>query len=158
MSSVALPNESVWDYPRPPRLEEDRRLVVVRRGGLLIAETTRSIRVLETSHPPVFYIDPADVATDMLAPAPSATFCEFKGRAVYWDLKGETPLSEVGWSYPDPQPGFERIANWLAFYPSKLECRVDGEAVLSQAGGFYGGWITGEIVGPFKGGPGTWGW
>lgn len=158
MSTAPPPEESVWDYPRPPRLDRDRRLVVVSRRGLTIARTTHAIRVLETSHPPVFYIDPAEVNVDLLTPSSHTTFCEFKGRASYWDLGTSPPVRRVAWSYPDPAPGFGQIEGWFAFYPSKVECRVDGELVESQSGGFYGGWITSEIRGPFKGGPGTLHW
>ncbi len=132
--------------------------MVVRAGDLIIAETTHTVRILETSHPPVFYLDPGDVVTRLLTQSTYTTFCEYKGRAVYWDLEAEVSIPRVAWSYPHPEHGFERIANWLAFYPSKVECRVDGEVVEPQAGDYYGGWVTSEIVGPFKGGPGTSGW
>ncbi len=150
--------ESVWDYPRPPRVEEDSRRIVVRSGEIVVTDTTRSIRVLETSHPPVFYLPPSDVEMDLLRPNPHTTFCEFKGRAVYWDVTGQETITRAAWSYPSPSPGFEEIKDWVAFYPSKIECTVDGELVKAQAGGFYGGWITPEITGPFKGEPGTRGW
>lgn len=150
--------ESVWDYPRPPRLEQDSRRIVVRSGDLVLADTTRSIRVLETSHPPVFYLPQAEVGMSLLRANPHTTFCEFKGRAVYWDVVAGEAISRAAWSYPAPSPGFEEIKDWIAFYPSKVECTIDGEAVKPQAGGFYGGWITTEITGPFKGEPGTTGW
>lgn len=150
--------ESVWDYPRPPRLEQDSRRIVVRSGDLVLADTTRSIRVLETSHPPVFYLPQAEVGMNLLRANPHTTFCEFKGRAVYWDVVAGEAISRAAWSYPAPSPGFEEIKDWIAFYPSKVECTIDGEAVKPQAGGFYGGWITTEITGPFKGEPGTTGW
>ncbi len=152
------PLESVWDYPRPPRLEHDDRLILVRQGDITVAESTRSIRVLETSHPPVFYLAPDDIEMGLLSTNGHHTLCEFKGRADYWDLAGETPIRRVAWSYPQPSPGFEPIAGMLAFYPSKVECLVDGERVQPQDSGFYGGWITAEIIGPFKGRPGTRAW
>lgn len=147
--------ESVWGYPRPPRIEEDSRRIVARSGEVVLADTTRSARVLETSHPPVFYLPPAEVEMNLLRANPNTTFCEFKGRAVYWDSIAGKTISRAAWSYPTPSPGFEEIKDWIAFYPSKVECIVDGEAVRSQASEFYGGWITSEIAGPFKGGPGT---
>lgn len=150
--------ESVWDYPRPPEVHPDHRLVRVRRGSHLIAETRRSMRVLETSHPPVFYIPPDDVDLEALSVNDRRTFCEFKGEATYWDLELEHPVPSVAWSYPNPSPGFEQITDRLAFYPSKVDCYVGNEKVTAQDGDFYGGWITTEIRGPFKGGPGTWGW
>lgn len=150
--------ESVWDYPRPPRTEEDSRRVVVRSREIVLADTTRSIRVLETSHPPVFYLQPSEVEMTLLRANPHTTFCEFKGRAVHWDVIAGSTISRAAWSYPTPSPGFEEIQDWIAFYPSKAECTVEGEAVKAQAGGFYGGWITAEITGPFKGEPGTRGW
>lgn len=155
---MKLGKESVWDYPRPPRLADDPRLVVVRFRDQVVARTRRSIRVLETSHPPGFYIPPDDVDTSLLTLSSHITHCEFKGKAVYWDLAGGHLIPGVAWSYPEPAPGFGPIANWFSFYPSKVECSVAGELVEAQQGGFYGGWITSEIVGPFKGGPGTAGW
>lgn len=152
--------ESVWDYPRPPRLEETNRHIRVMVNGEIIADTHRAKRVLETSHPPVYYIPPADVRMDLLRPAPGKTWCEWKGQASYHDLfVGEVVIPRAGWSYAQPTPGFEAIRDHIAFYPSKMDsCTVDGEQVRPQAGDFYGGWITSEIVGPFKGGPGTAGW
>lgn len=147
--------ESVWDYPRPPIVQADDRLIRVAHAGKLIAKSTRTARVLETSHPPVFYIPRSDVQMRLLEQSDRSTFCEFKGRAVYWDLDG---IPSVAWSYPEPSPGFEAITDSLAFYPSKVECFVDDELVEAQEGDFYGGWVTPEVRGPFKGGPGTWGW
>jgi uncharacterized protein (DUF427 family) len=115
-------------------------------------------RVLETSHPPVFYVPPEDVAMELLSPSGRQTVCEFKGSATYWDLVDERPIRNVAWSYPRPTTGFADIRDWIAFYPSKVECFVGGERVEPQDGGFYGGWITPEITGPFKGAAGTWGW
>ncbi|NDJ75349.1 MAG: DUF427 domain-containing protein [Chloroflexi bacterium] len=152
--------ESVWDYPRPPRVEESTKRIRVEVDGETIAETTRALRVLETSHPPVYYIPPEDVQSELLSQTRRRTFCEIKGAASYWTLRvGERVIEDVAWSYADPSPGFESLSGYLAFYPSRVDaCYVDGERVQSQAGDFYGGWITSEIVGPFKGGPGTVGW
>jgi len=150
--------ESVWDYPRPPRIEADNRLIVVEYRGARLAEATESVRVLETSHPPVFYMPPDSVDMNLLTRSHRHSFCEYKGTAEYWDLKPPDVLKQVAWSYPEPSPEFESIRDWIAFYPSRVTCLVDGARVESQAGGFYGGWITPEIQGPFKGGSGTWGW
>jgi uncharacterized protein (DUF427 family) len=152
--------ESVWDYPRPPRVEPSSRHVQVIVDGQIIAETRRAIRVLETSHPPVYYIPPADVQMDRLTLTPRQTICEFKGAAPYWTLHiGDRSIENVAWSYQHPLPDFESIRGYLAFYPSRVDaCFVDGELVIPQQGDFYGGWITSEIIGPFKGGTGTRGW
>jgi len=152
--------ESVWDYPRPPRLEPSSRLVQIVAGGEVVAESRSTYRVLETSHPPVYYVPPADVRRDLLVPGEGQSFCEWKGEAAYHTLvlPGRT-IERAAWSYPRPTPPFAAIAGYLAFYPSKMDrCAVDGEPVQAQPGDFYGGWITPEIVGPFKGDPGTWGW
>ena len=152
--------ESVWDYPRPPRLEPSKRPVRVVFRGEVVAETTRSFRVLETSHPPVYYIPPGDVRMRLLERSSRSSFCEWKGRARYFTIKvGDHQSADAAWSYPDPTRMFEAIRDYLAFYPSRVdECTVDGEIVRSQPGDFYGGWITDEIVGPFKGDPDTMGW
>ena len=152
--------ESVWGYPRPPRLDASPKHVQVVFAGEVVADSRRAVRVLETSHPPVFYIPPGDVRTDLLTRTQTSSACEFKGRAEYWTLflSGQEAV-DVAWSYPRPVAAFEAIWDFLAFYPSRVEgCFVDGERVQAQAGDFYGGWITGEIKGPFKGGAGTWGW
>ena len=152
--------ESVWDYPRPPRLEASPKLLRVEFAGRLIAETRRAFRVLETSHPPVFYIPPEDVVGGVLVPSPRSSFCEFKGRAAYHLLVvGDRRSADAAWSYPSPAPAFASIRGHLAFYPSRVDsCSVDGVPVQAQPGDFYGGWLTPDIVGPFKGGPGTMGW
>jgi uncharacterized protein (DUF427 family) len=152
--------ESVWDYPRPPLVEAAGRRIRVEHGGVVLADTTRSLRVLETSHPPVYYIPPEDVQMKYLSPSRRHTFCEFKGRAGYYDLAvGEHVVREAAWYYPEPSPGYEIIHNHVAFYPGRVDaCLVDEERVTPQAGDFYGGWITSDIEGPFKGGPGTTGW
>ena len=148
--------ESVWDYPRPPAIREDRRIVEVRAASGRIARSCHAIRICETASPPTFYLPPDDVDMSLLEPAPGQSFCEWKGVAVYWRLAGTREA--VGWSYPGPQAPFARLRNWLSFYPGRIACFVDGERVRPQPGGFYGGWITDEIVGPCKGEPGTGGW
>jgi uncharacterized protein (DUF427 family) len=152
--------ESVWDYPRPPRVEASHKLVRVEFAGEVIAETTRAYRVLETSHPPVYYIPPADVRGDFLRPTRRHTWCEFKGRASYYDLvAGGREVRDVAWYYPEPTARYAAIRDHVAFYPGRVDAAyVDGELVAAQAGDFYGGWITADIEGPFKGGPGTAGW
>ncbi|MDR3685650.1 MAG: DUF427 domain-containing protein [Coriobacteriia bacterium] len=152
--------ESVWEYPRPPAIERVSRHIRAVVGGHVIAQTTRPIRVLETSHPPVYYIPPEDVAKQYLQRSPHSTLCEYKGRAHYYSIvvDGEK-RSNVAWCYPNPSPGYEELAGYIAFYPWALdEATVDGEQVTPQPGRFYGGWITHEIQGPFKGEPGTMGW
>ena len=156
----AAGQESVWDYPRPPRLEKvNERLRVVFNGNT-IADTTGGYRVLETSHPPVYYIPPADIAQQYMLTAPGSSWCEFKGHAKYWSLDVDgRRVANAGWSYPTPSPAFTDIAGYLAFYASRVdECWVGEERVQPQQGDFYGGWITSRIVGPFKGGAGTRGW
>ena len=152
--------ESVWDYPRPPRLERVSERLRVVFNGETIADTTAGYRVLETSHPPVYYIPPADISQHFLLAAPGSSWCEFKGLAKYWsiDVAGRR-ADNAAWSYPAPSPAFADIAGYLAFYASRLdECWVGEERVQPQQGDFYGGWITSRIVGPFKGGAGTRGW
>lgn len=147
--------ESVWDYPRPPTVAEDSRTVDVLGASGRIASTTRSIRVLETSHPPAFYL-PGEAVGDRLVPAAGRSFCEWKGQAEYLAEPGSAEV--IGWRYPKPYPEFANWAGWVSFYPDRVECRVDGHRVRGQAGGFYGGWITPDVVGPFKGDAGTSGW
>lgn len=152
--------ESVWDYPRPPRIEATNRLIRVTFAGQIVAETRRARRVLETSHPPVYYIPPEDVQSPLLERSRRTSFCEWKGNASYHTLAVDGRRSpDAAWSYPNPTPAFETLRGYLAFYPGRVDsCTVDGESVIVQKGDFYGGWITSEIVGPFKGGPGTGGW
>lgn len=152
--------ESVWDYPRPPRVEPTVKRIRVIFNGVVIADTTHAKRVLETSHPPAYYIPREDVHMEYLAATPHRTFCEFKGAASYWSVRVDGRTSEdAAWSYANPSPGYEAIRDHLAFYANRVdECYVDDERVQPQAGDFYGGWITQDIVGPFKGGVGTWGW
>ena len=152
--------ESVWDYPRPPRVEASTRRIRVVLGDVTVADTTRALRVLETSHPPVYYIPPEDVRREYLLPSRRHTYCEFKGQAGYYDLVvGERKVRDAAWYYPDPAAGFEALRDHLAFYPGRVDaCFLDEEQVVAQAGDFYGGWVTSDIEGPFKGGPGTAGW
>ena len=155
----AAGQESVWDYPRPPVLKPDSREVIVRFGGREVVRTRRAIRVLETSHPPSFYLPWDDADRACLAPGSGHSFCEWKGPARYWDLvDGDRRVSGAAWSYPQPLAGAEALAETVAFYPALAECFVDGERVRPQPGGFYGGWITSELAGPFKGDPGSAGW
>ena len=158
MSDVAT--ESVWDYPRPPRLEPSSERVVVTHAGLVLADTTASLRVLETSHPPTYYLPASAFAAGVLRPAEGASWCEWKGRASYLDLVvGDEVLTGIAWTYPEPSAPFEALRDHVALYPGRVDrCTVDGEVVQPQPGNFYGGWITSRVTGPFKGGPGTSGW
>lgn len=152
--------ESVWDYPRPPRVEASARRVRVEFGGEVIADSRRAQRVVETSHPPVYYVPPEDVRKECLRPSRRRTWCEFKGEAAYYDLEvGGRLVRDAAWYYPSPAPGYEAIRDHIAFYPGRVDAAfVDDEEVRAQEGDFYGGWITSEVQGPFKGGPGTRGW
>lgn len=152
--------ESVWDYPRPPRLEAASKHIQILFNGVTIADTHQAKRVLETSHPPVYYLPPEDIKQEYLIKSPRSTFCEWKGHGAYYSLMvGDKRADDVAWYYPEPTPAFETIANYVAFYPAPMDaCYVDGEKVEPQPGNFYGGWVTCDIVGPFKGSQGTWGW
>jgi len=153
--------ESVWDYPRPPRLEQTSKKLQVVVADQVIAETTNGYRILETSHPPTYYFPPEDVRTDLLRKRPKdRSICEFKGQAAYWDIVvNGVEKQAAAWSYPDPRGAFEPVRDHFCFYASRVDaCYVDGEQVQAQEGDFYGGWITSDIVGPFKGGAGTRGW
>ena len=158
---AALPapgQESVWDYPRPPKLVPDRRLVEVYYGDQKVAWSHRTYRALETASPPSFYIPTKDVNWELLSVSPGSSVCEWKGLAKYWNLSSNTELGVVGWSYPEHSPAFEQIRDYISFYPAILACYVSGERVRAQPGQFYGGWVTNEVVGPFKGDPGTEYW
>lgn len=157
---VGHDTESVWDYPRPPRVEPAPERIRVVVDGITIADSVRAIRVLETSHPPNLYIPPADIRMDLLRPGRGQSVCEWKGQARYHDLHLDGRVIEaVAWSYELPTAGYESIAGYLAFYPGRVsEAWVGDELAVAQAGGFYGGWITSRIRGPFKGEPGTLGW
>ncbi len=148
--------ESVWDYPRPPRIEPVAARITIELGGRLIADTTNAVRVLETSHPPVYYLPRSAFVDGVLQPAPGQSFCEYKGLASYLSVGSE---DGAAWFYPNPNHGYEQLIDRVAVYPGRMErCTVDGETVTPQDGDFYGGWITSMIVGPFKGAPGTLGW
>jgi uncharacterized protein (DUF427 family) len=152
--------ESVWDYPRPPALETVDRHVRVIFNGVVVAETRTPAVVKETSHPPVYFIPPEDVRGEFLRSVRKTSFCEWKGQAIYYDLVvGDRRAKEVAFSYPSPVARFEPIRGWISFYGGPMdEVTVDGEKVRPQEGGFYSGWITSHVVGPFKGIPGSWGW
>lgn len=153
--------ESVWDYPRPPAIEPARRRIRAVFGGEVIADSTDGHRVLETSHPPAYYIPLTDVHREFLHQVDGQrSFCEWKGVAVYWSIGVEGRRSQsAGWSYPDPSPAFAALRDHISFYAGRLdEAWVDDELVTPQTGDFYGGWITADVVGPFKGGTGTSGW
>ena len=151
--------ESVWDYPRPPRVEPVARTIRIILGGRAVIETRDAKRVLETSHPPVYYLPREDFTCELIA-SERRSFCEWKGLATYWSLRqdGRT-VAECAWSYPDPTPAFASIRDHLAVYPAAMDaCFVDDERVTPQPGHFYGGWVTANLIGPFKGAPGTMGW
>lgn len=159
VAQMAQP-ESVWDYPRPPRVEPSTDHVVVTHAGITLCDTTRAFRVLETSHPPTYYLPFADVNWDVLEAVAGTTMCEFKGVAHYADIVvGDKRLTRAAWWYPTPHRGFEELVDHLAIYPGRVDqATVNGEVVQAQEGDFYGGWITSAVAGPFKGAPGTWGW
>jgi len=152
--------ESVWDYPRPPRLEPAGVHITVHFAGELIVDTRNALRMLETSHPPTYYLPPGDVAMDFLKPITKSSFCEWKGQARYFDIvAGDRRAEAAAWSYPLPSKAFPELKDHLAFYVASMDaCLVDGEPAKPQPGGFYGGWVTSKVVGPFKGIPGSWGW
>jgi uncharacterized protein (DUF427 family) len=152
--------ESVWDYPRPPRVEPVAESVRVEFAGRVIARSDRAMRVLETSHPPVYYLPLDDIEPGLVDLSPTRTFCEFKGIANYYSLEVDGRRSpDAAWTFLDPTAGYEPLRGLVAFYPGRVDaCFVGEERVFAQEGDFYGGWITSKLVGPFKGGPGTRGW
>lgn len=152
--------ESVWDYPRPPRVEQTSRHVQVVFNGVVIADSVRTLRVLETSHAPTYYLPREDVRSEYFVPTPRRSICEWKGQAVYYDISvGGRFAAAAAWSYPEPTEPFAAIRGHIAIYPQEMDaCLVDGERAEPQPGAFYGGWVTSDVVGPFKGGPGTFGW
>ncbi len=160
LDQIGPGQESVWAYPRPAIAEPSGRRITIDHRGVTIADTTRSIRTLETSHPPSYYIPQADIAMAMLARARRRSFCEWKGQAIYYDVAIDgAVIEEAAWSYPDPTPDFVALADYVAFYAAPFDlCTVDGEKVTPQPGGFYGGWITSHVAGPFKGVPGSRFW
>ena len=149
--------ESVWDYPRPPTGRRDNRLIEVGDGDNIIARTNSSYKVMETASPPTFYIPRHDINWDFLVATRGGSVCEWKGAAAYWAL-ASNPSEVIAWGYPRPRPRFDVIKDALAFYPGRIACSIDGERVEPQPGRFYGGWITSDVVGPFKGEPGTGHW
>ena len=152
--------ESVWDYPRPPRLQQRHEQVRIVLGGLTIASTEDAWCVLETSHPPTYYLPPGAFVDGSSRPTAGSSFCEWKGNASYVDLlAGDVVARRAGWTYPSPTPEFAAIRDHIAVYPALVDaCYVDDEQVTAQPGGFYGGWVTSSVVGPFKGVPGSMGW
>lgn len=153
--------ENVWDYPRPPVVELCSRRVRLELGGQMLADSTRALRVLETSHPPTIYLPPSDVRAELLSSGGArTTWCEFKGKARYLDaVVGDRRVQDVGWSYRDPSAGYARLRDHIAFYPGRVDCAwLDDELIEAQESDFYGGWISADLVGPFKGPPGTLGW
>ena len=152
--------ESVWDYPRPPRVEPVTARVRVEFAGRTIADTTRALRVCETASPPCYYIRPADILMDHLEPSERTSFCEWKGTASYRSVRvGDRHAKDSAWSYPDPDDGFEAIRDYIAFYPRRMDgCWIGAERVTPQHGFYYGGWVTPNLIGPFKGVPGSEGW
>ena len=151
---------SVWSFPRPAVAEPEPRRLRVTFGGRTIADTTRGVRTLETSHPPTYYFPPGDVAEGVLVPVPGRSLCEWKGQARYFDVvAGDARAPRAAWAYPAPTPSFVGLAGFVAFMPAAMDaCFVGDERARPQEGGFYGGWITDDLAGPFKGGPGTMGW
>lgn len=152
--------ESVWTFPRPAVAERTSARIVIEHNGRNVADSANAIRVLETSHPPNYYIPPSNIDPGILQRAAGSSFCEWKGFATYWDVVvDDQVLPRVGWSYEDPSSGFQILRGHVAFYGAPFDrCSVDGETVTPQPGGFYGGWITSRVVGPFKGVPGSQGW
>lgn len=152
--------ESVWDYPRPPRLEATDKPVRIIFNHELIADTRRAKRILETSHPPNYYIPLDDIKTNYLTLSTHTTYCEWKGQANYYNLQvGDRQAPNAAWDYPEISPLYEDLRGYVGFYPGPMDaCYIDGEKVQPQSGNFYAGWITSDIVGPFKGDPGTWRW
>jgi len=152
--------ESVWDYPRPPRLEPVSKQIQIYFNDKLIADTMDGYRVLETSHPPVYYIPLIDIDNDCLIASDQQSYCEWKGQGSYYHVEvGDKKAINAAWYYKKPTKEFAAIKNCPAFYAHQMDkCLVDGEEVVPQPGNFYGGWITKDIVGPFKGIDGSWGW
>jgi uncharacterized protein (DUF427 family) len=156
----AAGKECVWDYPRPARLEPTTRHIRIELEGTVLAETRSAYRVIETSHPPVYYLPPDGVEMQYLVEAEGTSYCEWKGSARYYNVElGRRRIIHAAWYYTHPSPRFQELQSYIAFYPGEMDdCFVDGERVVAQPGDFYGGWITSDLVGPFKGGPGTRGW
>lgn len=152
--------ESVWDFPRPPRLERVEWRVRVAHAGSTVVDAPHALRVLETSQPPAYYVAAEFVDLDLLSPSEHRTFCEWKGVAEYSDIVvGDVRVADAGWTYTEPSARFAEVTNHWAFYAQKVdECWIDDERVTSNEGSFYGGWVTANVTGPFKGAPGTSHW
>ena len=157
---MTLPPERVGDYPRPPRLERVAQRLRIVLGGETIADTTDGFRVLETTHPPTYYLPQTAFVPGSLLASARSSFCEWKGYARYWTVRGGgKTAADAGWSYPDPSPGFVAMRDHVAVYAGPMDaCFVDDERAAPQPGGFYGGWVTSNLAGPFKGAPGTEFW
>ncbi len=157
---TALAPERVWDYPRPPRLEAVPQRIRIVLGGETIADTSATFRVLETTHPPSYYLPPDAFAPGALVASARRSFCEWKGRAAYWTIRGGGKTAvDAGWSYPAPSPAFAAMRDHVAVYAGAMDaCFVGDEQVTPQPGGFYGGWVTANLIGPFKGSAGTEFW
>jgi uncharacterized protein (DUF427 family) len=157
---TALASERVWDYPRPPRLEAVPQRIRIVLGGETIADTSAAFRVLETTHPPSYYLPPDAFAPGALVKSARSSFCEWKGRAAYWTIRGGGKIAvDAGWSYPAPSPAFAAMRDHVAVYAAAMDaCFVGDEQVTPQPGGFYGGWVTANLIGPFKGSAGTEFW
>ena len=161
LAENGLAEESVWDYPRPPAVVPCERRVLIRHGDVVVADSTRALRVLETASPPTIYVPADDVRTDLLEEASGKhSVCEWKGRASYFDLGGDAGSARhAAWTYPEPREPYAALRDHFAFYAGRVDaCFLDDEQVAPQGGDFYGGWVTAEIVGPYKGEPGTEGW
>lgn len=151
--------ESVWDYPRPPKIDPDHREIIVQHGDSLVARSTDAVRILETAGAPAFYLPREDVNMELLKRSDRVTQCEWKGYGTYWHIViGDETLANAAWSYENPFPEYKEIKGMISFYPARLACYVDGERVRPQPGGFYGGWVTHEVVGPVKGEEGSESW
>lgn len=159
IAANGLPRESVWDYPRPPEIRPEPRLVTVTADGVEVARSERAVKVCETAGAPVVYIPPADIEMSLLERTHGGSYCEWKGAAHYYDLVlPDARIERVAWAYESPTASFSEITGWPAFYPRLVECRLAGELVENQPGPFYGGWVTAEISGPIKGEPGSEFW
>ncbi len=153
--------ESAWDFPRPPAVVPSTREVRIEHGGDVVASSRRAVRVLETAGAPVWYVPREDVRMELLRPVPDRrTVCEWKGDATYFDVATNGGIAaRAAWTYERPLPGYEAIAGHIAFYAGRVDlATIDGEPARPQPGGFYGGWVTDDVVGPFKGEPGTESW
>ena len=151
--------ESVWEYPRPPIVRASNVSVKVQLAGIVIAESNKSVQVLETSHPPTYYLPPDDVDQSYFTKIDRSSFCEWKGNAIYWDVSvNKSEVRAGAWSYDQPTSAFKQLAGYFSFYPASFECFVDNKLVIPQPGQFYGGWVTEDVVGPFKGVTGSQWW